>query len=180
MKSPRTLSLADFLLLTFLAVCCSAGTASGGDSKGRSSSWDNLQSLTPGQEIRVVMNDLKSYQGEFESMSDDGITLRQAAGEQTLARNHILRVSGKIGQDHSIRNVLIGTAVGAGAGLGIGLLANHVIWSHVNCDEGPRFSCGYPPNPHWGIILTPAGGLSGAVVGGVMPTGGWHDIYRAH
>jgi hypothetical protein len=40
--------------------------------------------------------------------------------------------------------------------------------------------CGYPPNPHWGIILTPVGGLAGTVVGKLIPTGGWHDVYRAH
>ncbi len=179
MKSVRTLSLASFLVLALLAACFSTGTASGHDSEGRSSSWDNLKSLTPGQEIRVVMNNAKSYQGEFESLTDGGITLRLAAGEQTLARNDILRVSSK-GQKHRARNALIGAAVGAGAGLVIGLAANHVIWSHTNCTEGPAFGCGYPPNPHWGIILTPVGGLAGAIIGGLVPTGGWHDVYRAH
>ena len=133
MKSLRTLSSAGFLVLALLAACFSTGVASGQDSKGRSSSWDNLKSLTPGQEIRVVMNNVKSYQGEFESLSDDGITLRQAAGEQTLARKDILRVSWKKGQNHRSRNAAIGAVVGAGAGLGIGLAANHVIWSQANC-----------------------------------------------
>ena len=75
--------------------------------------------------------------------------------------------------------MLIGTAIGAGAGLVIGLAANSVIWSHVNCTEGPQFDCGYPPNPHWGIILTPAGGVAGAAIGANIPKG-WHDLYRAH
>ena len=101
MKSLRTLSSAGFLVLALLAACFSTGVASGQDSKGRSSSWDNLKSLTPGQEIRVVMNNVKSYQGEFESLSDDGITLRQAAGEQTLARKDVLRVSRKKGKTTS-------------------------------------------------------------------------------
>jgi len=178
MKSLRTLSPAGFLVLALLAACFSTWAASGQDSKGRSSSWDNLKSLTPGQEIRVVMNNVKSYQGEFESLSDDGITLRQAAGEQTLARQDVLRVSWK-GQNHQSRNALIGAVVGAGAGLGIGLAANHVIWSHTNCTEGPAFNCGYPPNPHWGIILTSVGVLAGAVIGAVGPTGRWHEVYRA-
>ena len=171
MKSLRTLSPAGFLALALLAACFSTWAASGQDSKGRSSSWDNLKSLTPGQEIRVVMNNAKSYQGEFESLSDDGITLRQAAGEQTLARQDILRVSQKQGQNHQVRNALIGAVVGAGAGLGIGLAANHVIWSHTNCTEGPLFSCGYPPFTHWGIVLTPVGVLAGAVIGAVGTDG---------
>lgn len=179
MKSVRTLSPASSLVLALLAACFSTGVASGQDSMGQSSSWDNLKSLRAGQEIRVVMNNVKSYQGGFESLSDDKITLRQAAGEQTLARKDILRVSQKIGQDHGVRNALVGAVVGAGAGLGIGLTANHVIWSHVNCDEGPLFSCGYPPNPHWGIILTPVGFLAGAAIGAAVPTHAWRDLYRA-
>jgi hypothetical protein len=174
MKSRRTLS--RFLVL--LGACFITGTASGQDSSGRSS-WDNLKSLTPGQEIRVVMNNVSSHQGEFVSLSDDGITLRQAAGDQTRAREGILRVSQNRGRNHGSRNTLIGLAVGAGAGLVAGTAANHVIWSHVNCDEGPA-CCSGPPNPHWGIILTPVGFLAGALVGAAIPTGGWHDVYRAH
>ena len=179
MKSLRLLSSIGFLLLALLGACFSTGTASGQDPQGRSSSWDNLKSLTLGQEIRVVMNNVKSYQGAFESLNDDGMTLRQAAGEQTLARKDVLRASQKIGRDHGVRNTLVGMAVGAGAGLATGLTANHVIWSHVNCTEGPLFGCAGPPNPHWGEILTPVGGLAGAIIGGVLPTGGWHDVYRA-
>lgn len=114
MKSLRTLSPAGFLVLALLGACFSPGTASGRDSKGGLRSWDNLKSLTPGREIRVVMNNVKSYQGKFESLGDDGITLRQEAGEQTLARKDILRVSEKKGHNHRVRNAAIGAAVGAG------------------------------------------------------------------
>ena len=180
MKSPRTLSPAGFLVLALFAAFFSTGMASAGDSKGPSVSWDNLKSLTPGQEIRVVTNKVKSYEGKFESLSDAGITLRQTGGEQTLARNDSLRVSQKIGQNHrGRRNALIGTAVGAGAGLVIGLAANHVIWSHANCTRGFDLCYGYPPNPHWVGILTPVGGGAGALIGASVPTGGWHDLYRA-
>ncbi len=178
MKTHRTLSSAGFLVL--VAACFSAGVASGRDSTARSGSWDNLKSLRPGQQVRVVMNNFKSYQGKFESLSDGEIMLRQAAGEQTLARKDIFRVSQKVGQDHEMRNALAGAAVGAGAGLGIGLVANNVIWSHVNCDEGPEFNCGYPPNPHWSIILTPLGGLAGAGIGAAVRRHAWRDLYRAH
>jgi len=175
MKSLRMLSPVGFLLLALLGACFSAGTASGRDPKERSSSWDNLKSLTPGQEIRVVMNNVKSYQGKFQSLSDDGITLRQAVGEQTLARKDILRVS-KRGQNHRVRNVLIGTVVGASAGLVIGLGPYYV---QRNCTEGPEFGCGYPPNSHYVKVLMPVGGLGGAAIGAAKPTGGWHDAYRA-
>jgi len=180
MKSLRTLSPAGFLVLALLAACFNPRAASGHDSKGRSSSWDNLKSLTPGQEIRVVMNNVKSYQGEFASLSDGAITLRQAAGEQTLARKDILRVSQKMGHDHQSRNALIGAVVGTWAGLGVGLAANQVIFSHVNCTLGPSFNCGNPPNPHWDIILASVGVLAGTAIGAAVPTHGWRDLYRAH
>jgi len=122
-----------------------------------------------------VMNNVKSYQGEFESLSDDGITLRQAAGGQTLARQDVLRVSWK-GQNHQSRNTLIGAVVGAGAGLGIGL-APYLV--QRNCTEGPAFNCGSPPNAHYVVVLTPVGLLAGAVIGAVVPTGRWHEVYRA-
>ena len=177
MKSLRTLSSAGFRVL--LAACFCAGVASGQDSKGRSSSWDNLKSLNSGQVIRVVMNNFKSYQGAFESLGDDGVTLRQSGGEQTLARKDIFRISEKMGEDHEVRNGLAGAAVGAGAGLAVGLIANHVIWSHVNCDEGPAFNCGYPPNPHWASVLTFVGFLGGATIGAEVSRHAWRDLYRA-
>jgi len=176
MKSLRTHSSAGFLVLALLAACFSAGAASGQDSKGRSTSWDHLKSLTPGQEIRVVINNFKSYQGEFRSLSDNGISLRQAAGEQTLARKDVLRVSQKKGQNHRARNAVIGALIGAGAGLGIGLSPYLV---QRNCTEGPAFNCGSPPNPHLVEILMPVGALAGAAIGAIVPTGGWHDVYRA-
>ena len=134
--------------------------------------WDNLQSLKPGQEIRIVLNDAKSYQGELQSLSDSGITLRQAAGEQTLARQDILRVSSKT-QKRRLRNALLGAGIGAGAGLGIGAAADH----SQNCSQagalGPCFkNLGKE-------VFTPLGALAGAVVGAVVPAGGWHEVYRA-
>jgi len=140
------------------------------DSRAAIASWDNLQNLRPGQEIRVVLNDAQSYQGQLGSLSDGGITLRQAAGEQTFARQDILRVSSKA-QKRRVRNALLGAAVGAGGGLGIGAAADH--GSCKNVSFGPCF-------PNLGKeVITPLGALAGAVVGAVMPTGGWHEVYRA-
>jgi len=140
------------------------------DSRAANANWDHLQSLRPGQEIRVVLNDAKSYQGKLGRLSDAGITLQRAAGEQTLARQDILRVSSKSKKRRG-RNALLGAAVGAGAGLGIGAAADH------NSCQGATFG---PCFPNLGKeVLTPLGALAGAVVGTVMPAGGWHEVYRA-
>lgn len=179
MKPPRMLSSAGLLVLALLGACLSTAMANGHAPNKRLNHWDNLKSLRPGQKILVVMNGFKSHKGKFESLSDSGITLRRAAGEQMLARKNIFRVSQMVGQDHAKRNALIGTLVGAGAGLVVGLAVNHVIWSHVNCTEGPAFGCNGPPFTHWGLVLAPVGALGGAIIGGLLRTGGWHDVYRA-
>ena len=121
-----------------------------------------------------MTKNFKRYQGEFRSLSDDGITLRQAAGEQTLKRTEVLRVFAK-GKSHRARNAVSGAFIGAGAGLMIGLGPYYV---HRNCTEGPAFACGYPPNPHLVEGLIPVGALAGAVIGAAMPTGRWHTVYR--
>jgi hypothetical protein len=166
MKSLRRLS--GFLVLALLGFCFGSGMASGKGSRGQLTSWDNLKSLTPGQKIRVEMNNGKSYQGEFGSLSDDGIALRQPAGEETLARQDISRISRMIGQNHRRRNALIGAAIGACLGLTAGLTADHIIWNSIGVRRA------------WALIGTTGVGLAGAAGGGLIPTGGWHLIYRAH
>ena len=175
-KPLRMLSSAGFLVLALLGACFSTMTASGQDSRGQLGSWDNLKSLTPGQETLVVMNDVKSHQGKFESLSDSGITLRQKKGELTLARKDIFRVSQMVGQNHQTRNAVLGMLVGATTGAAIGL--THY-YRYRNCTRGAAFFCGDPSNLHLLEWLTPVGGLAGAAVGGLLPTGGWHDVYRA-
>jgi hypothetical protein len=158
--------------LVVVLMLCVTVPLRAGERQAARASWDNLKSLTQGQEIRVVLNDAKSYQGEFRSWSDDGITLRQAAGAQTIARQDILRVSSGA-QKHRMRNALIGAAVGAGAGLAIGAAGDHNSCSTKSGVFGPCF-------PNLGKeVFTPLGALAGAVVGAVIPTGGWHDVYRA-
>jgi hypothetical protein len=131
------------------------------------STWDNLKTLSAGQEIHVVLNGAQSFQGTFQSLSEGGITLRQSGGDQTVARQDVLRVSSK-GQKHRGRNALIGAAVGAGVGLGLGAAAdrssqNDIIKLH-----------------HWGLAVgAPLGALIGAGGGALLPTGNWHDVYRA-
>jgi hypothetical protein len=124
--------------------------------------WESLNQLTSGQKIRVVLSGNKAYQGEFQSINDQSILIREATGEETFSRASILRVSSK-GRSHRTRNILIGAAVGAAAGLGIGAATDK---------PGSFF-------PNIGKeIVTPIGAIVGALVGLVIPSGGWHDIYR--
>jgi len=82
--------------------------------------WESLNQLASGQRIRVVLNGNKSYQGEFQSIDDQSILIHEATGDETFSRASILRVSSRV-RSHRTRNTLIGTAVGAAAGLGVGV-----------------------------------------------------------
>jgi hypothetical protein len=153
--------------LLFLFLGIAAGIALGEDGTNQTG-WDNLKQLSAGQEIQVVQNGAKSSRGSFHSFTDDAIVMSTAGGEQTISRQGVLRVSTK-DKRRRMRNALIGAGVGAGAGLGIGAGVD----SASKCGIGPCFA-------NLGIeLLTPVGAIAGAIVGAVIPTGGWHEIYRA-
>ena len=119
--------------------------------------WDNLKQLSPGQQIRVVLNDVKSYEAKFQSVTDDAIVVRLATGDQTFPRQSVLRVSSKH-RSHRGRNALIGVAVGV-----VPVVAYDAA-ACADCDQttkiGDAVGCG----------------LLGALVGALVPTGRWHDV----
>lgn len=132
--------------------------------KSTQANWERLKQLAPGQQIRLVLNDAKSYRGQFRGVSDEAIMARVATGEQTLERQNVLRVSAKT-KSRRGRNELIGAAIGAGfGGVAVGM----------DCHYG-REGCG-AAGVFFGVPL--AAGL-GAGFAAVIPTGGWHDVYRA-
>ena len=124
--------------------------------------WSNLRPLVQGEEIRVVLNDGKSFRARFETFSEEAMVVSVATGREALARKDVLRVSTQ-GTPHVRWNIAIGMVVGAAAGAG----AVALTCRHTDC-TGPVVGIG----ALFGIPV-------GALVGGVMPTGGWHDVYRA-
>lgn len=133
------------------------------DPRPEKANWDNLKQLAPGEEIRVVLNDAKSYRGQLQAVNDEAVVVRLPGGEQTFARQSVLRVSSKR-QGHRTRNGLIGAAAGAAGGAGIGAAA---------CPNDPECQVRTAPV---GLLI----GLGvGATAGALLPTGGWHDVYRA-
>ena len=149
----------------FLSLLFATIPALGGDNKNQAN-WDKLKQLSAGEEIQVVQNDAKSSRGRFRSVSDDAIVLGLAADEQTISRQSVLRVSSK-GKGHRLRNALIGFGIGAGAGAGFG----------AGADASCTGNCWFP---NLGVeFFTPVGAIVGGIVGAVVPTGGWHAIYRA-
>ena len=130
--------------------------------------WNNLKQLTPAQHIHVVMNDKKSYKGEFQSVTEDAIVIRANGADQTLPRQSVQRVSTRR-PGHRGRHALIGAAIGAGAGLGTGAAID------ADCTPQSIVCTGNKGK----AILTPAFGLIGAGIGALLPAGGWQELYRA-
>ncbi len=146
--------------ITFLIIILMPG---GSPLQAANSKWDNLHKLQQGQLIRVELNNAKSYEGNFQTMTGGGITLQSAAGEQMYARRDIRSVSVHVG--HRGRNIALGVA----AGLGAGLLLTYLT-------RDPKLSSWR--QYHWFIpaITVPAG----AVGVGAIPPSGWHEVYRTH
>jgi hypothetical protein len=129
----------------------------------RQANWDNLKQLAAGDEIRLVLKDVKSYSAKFQSSTDDAIVVRLAGADCTFSRQDVLRVSTK-GQSHRLRNAALGAAIGVGSGA--------ILAASTSRNDSEAQAIGW-------VVIPPVTGVAGAGVGAFLPTGGWHDVYRA-
>jgi hypothetical protein len=97
-------------------------------------------------------------------VSDETLVIRLTAGEQTFTKQSVLRISSK-GVSHRLRNTALGAAVGGGGGAGIGAAAKN---------QNDFFGRGA-----YAAVGAVIGVAAGAAVGALLPTGGWHEVYRA-
>lgn len=163
----RMITLGKMAAVMGLVACASLAAAQSG---GENAKWENSSQLAPGQRIRVVLNDAKTYEGKWQSMTDEAIVVRLETGDQSFARQNVLRVSTK-GTSHRGRNVLIGLAIGAGAGVIVGVASPE--FGQGTCAQG---SCVNAASVGLGGFL---GGALGTGIGAAIPTGGWHGVYHA-
>ncbi len=158
----RTLCLRAVLPLLSLLVSFSLCGA-------QNSAWNNLKQLSAGMQVRVMANSKKSFDGQFQSTTDDAIIIRSKGADQTLSRASVQKVfSRRAG--HRGRHTLIGAAIGAGAGLGTGAAIDNDCSPHSIVCTGNKGKA----------ILTPVFGLLGAGIGALLPAGGWQEVYRAN
>jgi hypothetical protein len=133
--------------------------------------WDVVKQLAAGQEIHVILTDGRDFRGVFLSANDDALTVENFNSQEMLSRTMVSKVSSR-GKSHRLRNALVGFGVGAGVGLIVGAIGDA-----ESCHPARFFGCIAGPN----ILkegLTPLGALVGGIVGAVVPTGGWHDVFR--
>jgi hypothetical protein len=136
---------------------------------GAENPWNNLKQLSPGQQIRVLVNSHKSFTGQFQSVTDDAVVIHANGADQMLSRSNVQEVSSRR-PGHRGRHALIGAAIGAGAGLGTGAAIDNDCSSRSIVCTGNKGKA----------ILTPVFGLIGAGVGALLPTGGWQEVYGSH
>lgn len=126
------------------------------------SGWDRVLNVQPGQRVEVVSTNLKKTEAEFVAASQDSIQLKSGSSTQSIARQDVFRISLK-GHSKRLRNVLLGAAIGAGAGLVIGA-AKDASYS----EDGEHLAK---------MLITPIGAGLGAAVGAAFPA--FETIYRA-
>jgi hypothetical protein len=124
-------------------------------------SWSNLHKIHSGQKVQIVEVGAKKVSGTFVSVSDSAISIKDAAGDESIEMKDVrsVRVSGN---NRRLRNTLIGTAVGAGAGAGVGA----AVW------ERRGFLGGKGDGAAIGAVL---GVVIGTVIGVFMPT--YNTVY---
>lgn len=81
--------------------------------------WDSMTRMTEGQKIELRTRDGAKLQGTFISATAESIAIRYKSGEQSIERVNVLRVR-VYDAGHRTRRGILWTAIGAGAGFGVG------------------------------------------------------------
>ncbi len=120
--------------------------------------WDSLSQLKAGNKIHVVETNLKAVDGKFVRITDTDLTVRVDKQEVVIPRDQVYRVSRRGGRG---RNALIGLAIGAGAGVIVGVASPEL--GTGKCAQGSCVDSAVVA----GLAL--AGGGLGAGVGALIP-----------
>lgn len=132
-------------------------------------SWSNLNGLRAGQGIEVIESSMKNHSGEFVTVTDEFLSLKEHGSTISIKCEDVARVSTGSGPKRGVHAV-IGMVVGAGVGAAIGAIAaNHSSgsgWISWKAEPGIGALVG--------IVI---GAPTGAAVGGVLPA--HTTIYRS-
>jgi len=78
--------------------------------------WSAVQTLAPGEKVRVSTRDGDRLKGRFDSANDTSITFNEDGRKVTLNRDQIKRV--EVGHKNRWKGALLGAGVGGGSGAG--------------------------------------------------------------
>jgi hypothetical protein len=128
-------------------------------------SWSNLNRLKARQGIEVIESNMKRHAGEFVTVTDDLLTLKEKGSDVSVKREDVARVSTSSGSKRG-EHALIGLVVGGGIGAAIGAASGS--------------STGFLGGSSRGIaalVGIAIGAPSGAGVGAALPAHA--TVYRA-
>jgi hypothetical protein len=127
-------------------------------------SWSNLNALKAGQGIEVIESSMKRHAGEFVTVTDDALILKEHGSDVSLKRESVIRVSTSSGAkraEHAVIGLVVGGLIGAGIGAASGT-------------TGPGKASTRGIGALIGVVI---GAPSGALVGAVIPA--HTTVYRA-
>lgn len=153
-------ALARRLAATFLLLAAPA------TAQTNASNWNTVKGLTAGTDVRI-MTGSRTVSGRIDRISDDTLILTSKGGQEVFKPQEVARVSVR-GESHRRRNVLIGIGIGAGGGLALGAAAAGTCSGTICGGYGLAVVTG----------VAGAGALVGTLIGAVIPTGGWREIYK--
>jgi hypothetical protein len=128
--------------------------------------WNVVKALTAGTEIRIT-DGSRTVDGKLDRTTDEVIMMTSGKGQEMFDRRDVSMVSVKK-QNHRKRNTLIGLGIGEGGGLAFGGAVANDAKNSLFGGHGPA------------IIASAAGAgaLVGVLVGAVIPSGGWRQVYK--
>lgn len=129
--------------------------------------WASVKGLAAGTSVRVSIGS-RTVSGQLQNSTDDSLGVNSGKGPETFARQDVTRVAVKK-QSHRGRNTLIGLGAGAGLGAVVGAA------SYSPCTGLCILHTTRAEDAGAGAAAL---GLVGAVIGALIPTGGWHEIYK--
>ena len=80
--------------------------------------WSAVQTLSPGEKVRVSTKDGDRLRGRFDSATETDINFTEEGRKVTLRRDSIKRV--EAGRRNRLMGALVGAGIGGGAGTGVG------------------------------------------------------------
>jgi hypothetical protein len=120
-------------------------------------SWDNLMSLRVGQKLEIVDQALQKHTVTLIAVNQDGLQVLSGKSQMNYERGEIRQV---IRIDSRLkRRIIIGTAIGGGAGLASGAYVD----SAIGNNETGHYSFGY--TGYIGAAAAAVGAAIGAALG---------------
>jgi hypothetical protein len=129
--------------------------------------WENLNSLRPGQKIQVLEKVSGKHSGTFLSVDSQQIKLHEKTGDTAVPRENVARVTVPA---HCVKHAVLGLAVGAGAGAAVGAATG-------GCSNSSTYGCLGASRGEIAAAGAAIGAAIGAIVGAIPPA--HKTIYRA-